>query len=332
MDKRYQVFVSSTYADLKDERQKVIQTLMEMDCIPAGMELFPASDEEQFNFIKRIIDDCDYYLLIVGGRYGSISPAGISYTEQEYDYAVQRGIKVIALIHGKPDEIAFSKSESDPTLREQLEKFKTKVKNGRLIKFWENAEELPGQVSLSLQKTIKTYPAIGWIRANKAGSEELLNELNEVRKENATLRAQAARQARASGSAQVSNIAGLDEPFECTGTVFRTGHKYTWKITLTWREIFSLISPSLLAPKSEDHVRIQISEEIGKLAKANGTLIAIDEQIFKTITLQFKALGIVKIEYAKSVSNTMHLYWSLTPSGDRLMMESRVIRTTNTAT
>jgi len=46
MDKRYQIFVSSTFADLKDERQQVIQALMEMDCIPSGMELFPAQDDE----------------------------------------------------------------------------------------------------------------------------------------------------------------------------------------------------------------------------------------------------------------------------------------------
>jgi hypothetical protein len=64
MKKRYQVFVSSTYADLQQERSKVIQTLMEMDCIPAGMELFPAMDEAQLDFTKKIIDDSDYYLLI----------------------------------------------------------------------------------------------------------------------------------------------------------------------------------------------------------------------------------------------------------------------------
>src|SRR5271154_5705514 len=105
MDKRYQVFVSSTYADLKEERRTIIQTLIEMDCIPAGMELFPAADEEQFEFIKSIINDCDYYLLIIGGRYGSTTPDGLSYTEKEYDYAIQRGIKVIALIHEKPEDI-----------------------------------------------------------------------------------------------------------------------------------------------------------------------------------------------------------------------------------
>jgi hypothetical protein len=81
------------------------------------MELFPAADEEQFEFIKRIIDDCDYYLLIIGGRYGSTTAQGISYTEQEYEYALGRELKVIALLHESPDEIPFGKSEQDPELR-----------------------------------------------------------------------------------------------------------------------------------------------------------------------------------------------------------------------
>ena len=109
MVKRYQVFVSSTYADLKDERRRVIQTVMELDCIPVGMELFPAADEEQFEFIKRVIDDCDYYLLIIGGRYGSTTEAGISYTEQAYDYAISRCLKVIALLYENPNNIPLGK-------------------------------------------------------------------------------------------------------------------------------------------------------------------------------------------------------------------------------
>jgi len=156
MDKRYQIFVSSTYADLKQERQRVIQALMEMDCIPAGMELFPATDEEQWQFIKKIVDDCDYYLLVIGGRYGSTTSDGISYTEKEFDYAVSIGLKVVALIHGEPDNIPFGKSEQDPILRGQLETFKQKVMTGRLVKFWKATEELPGLVALSLSKTIKT--------------------------------------------------------------------------------------------------------------------------------------------------------------------------------
>ncbi len=64
MDKRYQVFVSSTFTDLIKERQQVTRTLLEMDCIPAGMELFPASNDDQLTLIKIVNDDSDYYLLI----------------------------------------------------------------------------------------------------------------------------------------------------------------------------------------------------------------------------------------------------------------------------
>ena len=121
------MFISSTYADLKDERRNVFQALMEMDCIPAGMELFPASDDDQWEFIRRVIDDCDYYMLILGGRYGSMTTEGISYTEKEFDYAVERGIRVIALVHEEPESLPMTKSELDPATREKLSVFREKV-------------------------------------------------------------------------------------------------------------------------------------------------------------------------------------------------------------
>ncbi len=73
MDKRYQVFVNSTYTDLMEERNEVMQALLELNCMPAGMELFPAANEDQWNWIKRVIDESDYYVVIVAGRYGSVS-------------------------------------------------------------------------------------------------------------------------------------------------------------------------------------------------------------------------------------------------------------------
>src|SRR5258708_30985148 len=114
MDKRYQVFVSSTYGDLRDERQEVMQALLELDCIPAGMELFPAADEDQWSLIKRVIDDCDYYLVIVGGRYGTVDAEGISYTEKEYDYAVAQNIPVLGFVHAEPGKIPASNTELEP--------------------------------------------------------------------------------------------------------------------------------------------------------------------------------------------------------------------------
>ncbi len=72
IDRRYQVFVSSTFEDLIEERREVTQALLELDCIPSGMELFPAADNDQWTLIKKVIDDCDYYVMISAGRYGSV--------------------------------------------------------------------------------------------------------------------------------------------------------------------------------------------------------------------------------------------------------------------
>lgn len=111
IDKRYQVFISSTYEDLHVERQEVMQALLELDCMPAGMELFPAANDDQWTLIKRVIDDCDYYIVIIGGRYGSIAPSGLSYTQMEYDYALLQGKPVIAFLHKEPGKIQADRTE-----------------------------------------------------------------------------------------------------------------------------------------------------------------------------------------------------------------------------
>ena len=90
MNPKYQIFVSSTYDDLKKERDEVIKAILEMGHIPVGMEMFSAADEEQWKIITRQIDQSDYYVVIVAHRYGSVTSEGLSYTEKEYDYAVQR--------------------------------------------------------------------------------------------------------------------------------------------------------------------------------------------------------------------------------------------------
>jgi len=58
-DKRYQIFISSTFLDLIDERQTVLRAVLELDHMPAGMELFPAADESAWQLIRDVIDGSD---------------------------------------------------------------------------------------------------------------------------------------------------------------------------------------------------------------------------------------------------------------------------------
>jgi hypothetical protein len=326
MEKRYQVFVSSTFADLKEERGLVMKALMEMDCIPAGMELFPAVDEEQWAFIKRVIDDCDYYLLIVGGRYGSITPEGVSYTEKEYDYAVSKGMKVLALLHEKPAEISVSKSELVPEARARLLSFREKVSKGRLVRFWTRAEELPGSVALSLSKTIKTYPAVGWVRASAVASEDILSQLNELRQDNERLKKVAATPAPLPPPA-VPDLAGLDYPFELHGTSSSRDGQRRWSCKLTWRQIFGYLSPYLESHPNEALVKIHLTKSIEHHNSGlTGWGHEVNDQDFQTVRIQLRALGLVEAEYKKANNGTMSIFWWLTSQGDRLMVQLRAIR------
>lgn len=325
LEKRYQVFVSSTYADLKEERQKVIQALMELDCIPAGMELFPATDEEQFEFIKRIIDDCDYYLLIISGRYGSTTAQGISYTEQEYDYALHCGLKVIALLHENPDEIAFSKSEQDPELRGRLQAFRDRVATDRLVRFWRSAEELPGIVALSLSKTIKMFPAVGWVRADRVSSEELLTEINELRKQNVELQ-KTLSEVPTTKPSPINNLAGLDESIELHGAHYIDGRRRNWKATATWSELFAYVAPYLIKHPNETSVKEILKDALFKKSGSYGTSSSLDDQDFQTVSVQLKALGLVHLTYSKTMQGGMALFWSPAPSGEQIMLNLRAVR------
>src|SRR4051812_13212662 len=176
LKKRYQVFVSSTYQDLIEERRHVIHALLESKCIPSGMELFPAASLDQWTLIQRVIDDCDYYVVIVAGKYGSRGPDGCSYTEMEFDYAVDTGKPVIGFYHEDLDSLVGAKIEKGDLARDRLAAFTAKVKQ-RLCRSWRSPEGLGSAIKSAMLHEIEWEPRPGWIRADAAPDPELVLKL-----------------------------------------------------------------------------------------------------------------------------------------------------------
>ena len=55
---------------------------------------------EAWEYIKLLIDNADYYLLLLAGKYGTVHPkTGKSYTQMEYEYAKEKGVPVIFLTY-----------------------------------------------------------------------------------------------------------------------------------------------------------------------------------------------------------------------------------------
>lgn len=340
MEKRFQVFVSSTYQDLQEERKEVMQALLELDCIPAGMELFPASSEDQWSLIKRVIDDCDYYILIIGGRYGSSNEEGIGYTEMEYRYALETNKPIIAFLHKTPNEIPIGKSEMRDSNREKLEKFR-ELAQKKLVKYWTTPDDLGSVVSRSMVKLMKQFPAKGWVKAENIMDEEAAKEMLRLREEVDKLRSKLADQAikppvGTENLAKGTELFSFDLKFK--GTKYSAYDGYNTydcflNFQLSWDEIFSKIAPYLVTEGSESTMKksiiditthkyssqleeFKVKEELDELNYFN-----LGMNDFQTIKIQLRALGLIDLSNKNKSIKDKSTYWTLTSYGERIMTQ-----------
>jgi hypothetical protein len=339
MEKRFQVFVSSTYEDLLDERQEVMQALLELDCIPAGMELFPATNDDQWSLIKKVIDESDYYLVIVGGRYGSLSTSGKSFTQMEYEYALEINKPIIGFVHKNPGDLPAKKTESDPKINIKLENFKEIIKQ-KLIRYWETPEGLGSVVSRSMIKLIKSDPAIGWVKADQLPDEdlnktilELRNEIGELQSELKTYKDK--KYANSEELAQDKDIFEVKYSFRSYSlsdsgyreTIQRFSHSYS----ISWNQLFFSVSPYLVDEASESKIIESLNEltektnfeflsKTDQLKDVSFDRFKVSSDAFNSIIVQFIALGYIKkSSKGKSVKDKA-TYWSLTDTGELKMI------------
>jgi len=333
LEKRYQVFISSTYDDLREERTEVMQALLELDCMPSGMELFPASNETQWNWIKRVIDESDYYVVIVGGRYGSIDKeTGQSYTEKEYRYAVEKKKPVIAFLHKAPEKIASGKTENNDEGRKKLERFRGLVQT-KLCRYWETPADLGTVVSRRIVQLKKNHPAVGWVRADsfveenpkeilalKRSIEALEGELN---KSNVRVPRGTKELSQGEELCEVKLHGYVRE--RTSENIFLPNNDleiFNEVIMLSWNTIFlGLFSSSINHQVSEFDLEKHLlnlaissykdssrEEELKKKYpdKYDDITYKISSDSFDKIMIQFKALGLVSYS---------SIYWKLTETG-----------------
>lgn len=187
MERRFDVFVSSTYEDLIEERKEITQAVLECDCMPVGMEMFPASNLEQWEFIKKVIDKADIYLVVIAGKYGTPGRDEngklMSYTEMEFNYALASGKPILAFEYKNIDKLTRDKVELDGKKAKALEVFRKKVQKDRIVKFYSNKDELKAHVLASLNNMKKQITTGGWIRANQSsfdGKKELEEKVRKL--------------------------------------------------------------------------------------------------------------------------------------------------------
>jgi len=161
-EKRYQVFISSTYQDLKEYRKTVSDEIVFRGHVAAGMEDFTACGEDLETYIKRVIDESDYYILIIGQRWGTVLPNNnnMSYTMMEYNYAKSKGMRIIPMIYNGTKELEGNDLEFNKT---KLDKFISEISK-TVPQYFKTENELIRKVTKALDNEIKNHPQRGWIR------------------------------------------------------------------------------------------------------------------------------------------------------------------------
>jgi hypothetical protein len=353
---RHQVFISSTFTDLAQERREVIEALLEMDAFPAGMELFAAGNTDQWTLIQQVIDQSDYYIVIVGGRYGSTTAEGISYTEMEYDYAVQQGIPVMGFVHANPDAIAAGKTELDPGARKKLDAFREKVKQ-KIVRHYATSAELGGAVSRGLHKLQREFPRPGWVRGDLAMTPETEARIAELRAEVAELR-QAAAERKVESSGTLHKIEGLafgddtyDLQIKVNGTsqsdvdepsYLRKTYVWTLKYQTTWNSIVELVGPPLMDEASEREISDTLDGLGASLIRSQPEkwpsnidevrTRSVSTESVNDVLVQLFALGLITHGAKRRTSSDQNRYWVLTNSGQDQLMRLRAIRRPSTET
>jgi Domain of unknown function (DUF4062) len=324
-NKKYQIFISSTFSDLQEERQLAIKAILDPDHIPSGMEAFPAIDMAQFEYIKKVIDECDYYLLIIGARYGSTDSDGVSFTEREFDYAVSKGKTVIALLHNDVQNLPKKNFDADPTLEVKLNNFRDKVKNGRMVRFWNNRDQLVLAVMQAIVKAIATYPANGWIGGDDAVSEDIVKQYMQLRASYDEL-SDRYKDLTERNSTKIDNLATLGEICEIRFTYLRSGDRLSGSIKLTRSDIIRIIGHNLYSPHASINIDVDVKTYISELGRSMA-YIKVNQTDTNTIKIHFHAIGMLNIQAAESVGGGVQEFVSLTEKGKTELLREMAVKT-----
>jgi hypothetical protein len=323
MNTRYQIFVSSTYSDLHKEREKVIHEWTRVGFIAVGMEQFPATDEEQLEYILAIIDESDYYVVIIRGKYGSTTSDGISFTEKECDYALETKKPVLAFLFKNPSQLLVKETDEDPEKAKKLKAFREKLEEKRIVKYWEDGTQLVNDIKDSVHDVVRRKPGVGWIRGNQALDPAVYKDLEEVRRQNKELQEQLARLGKEDITFP-SHLAHGEDLFEIKYSVTMTDgtteiRRGVYKIT--WDKMYDALAEEALRERSELEIMKKIERIIAVGNKIDGSyMVGIASIYVWQARHQFEALGLVKAV----VSDVLR--WTLTDKGRCYLSTLRAIK------
>jgi hypothetical protein len=252
MTKKYLVYISSSPEDLKNERRDLIKLVTEIGAIPVTMDTFDISDKNEQRFIRKAIEECDYFLNITAHKCGALLGKTFG-PELELSWAEKHGVPVIALIIDEKARWKASKKEKSPELVKALETFKKRLL-GYPSETWTSQADLRQKAQGLLIRTMNLNPRRGWVPSAEAIDPSVANELSRLILENESLK----NQIRMEGGNLVSRVKEqMKRALKMLAAnklslSFWYAPGENWENTAQFRylKLFRLLTPELSLPKT----------------------------------------------------------------------------------
>lgn len=171
------VFISSTYEDLIPYREEVQRVIVRLEQIVKGMEYFGSSPEKPLDRCLNQVRESKVFIGIIGMRYGSLEESsGLSYSELEYEEAVNANIPILIYIMDENHPIP-SKYVDKGTSADRLATFKSRLRKRHMVSTFTSPTDLSNKLSKDL---IDTLTALEKIQVDTSASETKTDDFDDT--------------------------------------------------------------------------------------------------------------------------------------------------------
>lgn len=324
LDKRYQVFISTSGSEMQPERIVLAQTLVGMGFFSWGLEQrTPLSTA----FARRQIDDCDYVVILLGSAYGEQSVSGVGYMHLEYIYAVTKQKPIIVFMHEEPSARDGALHDDKPELREKFQEFRKLLQNEVDQVFtYRSMRDLEMAVRFNLPQMLERSPVLGWVRPQNI--QVLQDEIDHLKSKLEQLETEA-------GKREVDPFLSLPkvsmhEPFsfEYRMHAYQDGNFKELKIQkkLTWAQLLSILGTTFVHPTPEEFFSKRMNEYLNETGIQDARIEMPRAHAVARAQINIRALHSIKMQMRQNEwiiqsgrDDRQRMLWQITPKAQKLM-------------
>lgn len=324
LDKRYQVFISTSGKDMQPERMVLSQTLVGMGFFSWGLEQrTPLSTA----FSRRQIDDCDYFLLLVGSQYGEQSVSGVGYMQLEYIYAVTKQKPIIVFMHEDPTSRPQSLHDEKPELREKFLEFRKQLQQevDQVITY-RTLRDLELAVRSNMLQMLERYPVVGWVRPQNI--QILQDEIDALKAKLTQLQAEI-KPKEAEPFLIVSKVAMYESfSFEYRMHAYQDGNFKEVKAMrdMTWAQILLLLGETFKEPMSEEYFSKALNDYLNDTGLQDARREMPRAHAVARAQINVRALHNIKVQMRQNDwiipigrDDRQRMLWQVTEKGEKLL-------------